>query len=542
MFNLPPGPRETAEFKRIRRLPQRDAEATGESIRYALSDMLRAPGGTMTLRPLQALALAEAVDFGGTVILLPVGQGKTLVSYLLPTVLEAERPLLLVPGKLWHKTIHEFEALAKDWKAPKNLKILTYEKLSADADILDKVAPDLIIADESHKLKNPKATCTKRVWRYWGKNRPKFVPMSGTLAKRSFFDWWHLQGMSLPSPLQPLPDDWRECQLWAQALDEKTRERVALGALEAFGGTIQQARTAYGKILKGTPGVIAADSVDVSASLTIEVSKWQIPKIDEQIRKLNGKWELPDGTEISEAADFWRHSRELANGFYYRWAEEPPAEWREKRRLFNARVREVLRHSRKYTAPAQVVEALREDGDRIVLEWFAAKDSFQPKTEAVWFHEHLLRSIACLSGSCLVWYEHKAVGEKLREQGLPTFGAQGKEITTGKHIYDYAGISAAVSVNAMCEGFNLQRWSKNIVLNCTPTGTVWEQLIGRTHRSGQEADNVEVELITTTDVQRKDFRQARRDAEYIQATTGQAQKLTVADIIGDNDGRQYAGS
>ncbi len=531
LFTGKPGPRPTKDFKRITLLPQRDAEELGEAIREPLSDMYRTPRGKMTLRPLQALALAEAASYEGAVVLLPVGQGKTLVSYLLPTVMEAKRPLLIVPGKLYHKTQVEFRQLDEHWMRPKNLVITTYERISTQPELLNDLKPDLIIADESHKLKNKKATCTKRVWKYWHDSEDlKFVPMSGTLAKRSFFDWWHLQLMALPDELCVLPFAWNEAELWSCALDEKTKNRVNLGVLEHFGDNIQEAREGYGKLLKKVPGIIASDSAEIDSSLSIEIHKFDFKEINEAIELLNTKWELPDGTEISEATDFWRHSREIANGFYYRWKEQPPEFWRESRRLFNARVREVLNNSRKLTSPAQVVESLKDDP--IVIDWFETKDTFIPETKAVWFTNELIMETIDRPG--LIWYEHKAVGEKLAKY-MPTFASQGKNIKTGQSILDFKGDTAAVSIAALCEGFNLQRWSKSTVLNCTPTGTVWEQMLGRTHRPGQDADTVEVDILTTTQIQRHDFKQARADAKYIQATTGQKQKLSFADIIGEDE-------
>lgn len=481
----------------------------------------------MILHPLQALAIGEAAELGGAVILLPVGQGKTLVSFLLPTAMEAKRPLLLVPGKLRHKTAVEFRQLEKHWQRPKNLVIESYETVSNNPNFISNLRPDLIIADESHKLKNPKAGCTKRVWKFWRDNEIAFVPMSGTLTNRSFFDWWHLQAMALPDDLCVLPFAWTEAALWSSALDEKTTDRVGLGALKAFGATVPEAREGYGRLLKRVPGVIAAETKNVSASILIEVKKLDFSEITKNIDTLKKDWVLPDGTEITEASDFWRHSREIANGFFYRWAEEPPEEWREARRAYHRHVREALRCSRKWETPSQVREALRNDA--AISNWNRIEKTFEPRTEAVWLDESVVEIASKAAG--LVWYEHKAVGAKLA-QHLPTFGSQGRNIKTGQSIIDFNGAAAAVSVGALGEGFNLQRWSSNTVLNCTPSGKTWEQMMGRTHRAGQEADTVTFELLTTTEIQRNDFKQALADAEYTQATTGQQQKLCLADIVG----------
>ena len=66
------------------------------------------------------------------------------------------------------------------------------------------------------------------------------------------------------------------------------------------------------------------------------------------------------------------------------------------------------------------------------------------------------------------------------------------------------------------------------MLHATPTGKQWEQMIGRTHRYGQDADAVRVQVLTVVDEQVAGFEQAQADAEYIQQTTGQKQKLCLA--------------
>jgi hypothetical protein len=460
-----------------------------------------------------------------------VGQGKTLVSFLLPEVLEAERPLLIVPGKLLAKTRVEFAEIGKHWKCTRPVTIVSYERISTDPDLLNSLNPDLIIADEAHKLKEIKAACTKRVKKYYVEKQPVFVPMSGTLAKRSFMDWWLLQLMALPYGLHVLPMDWRETARWGQALDEKTKERTGLGALKEFGETLDKAREGYGQRLRATPGVIASDTVNVGASLQIGTLHASENAVDEALELLAKKWELPDGTELMEAVDIWRHSREIANGFYYRWVEEPPAAWREARREANAFVRYKLRGSRKLTAPAQVLEKYASAPE--IRRWKEIKDTFKPETEAVWLTEEPIRKAVELltDQKGLLWYEHKAVGQKLSGLGIPVFGSQGAEIKTGQSIVSYSGTYAACSTTACSEGFNLQRFDRNFILNCTPTGDRWEQLLGRTHRPGQQSDTVEATLIAFAPVQLTDLEQARADAAYVQATTGQAQKLVYADYV-----------
>ena len=74
----------SAEFERVRDLPRRPPVDTSGAVE-ALTEYFRRPGGTQTLRPIQARALLEALEIGALVGIIGAGAGKTLVSALLPT-------------------------------------------------------------------------------------------------------------------------------------------------------------------------------------------------------------------------------------------------------------------------------------------------------------------------------------------------------------------------------------------------------------------------------------------------------------------------
>lgn len=530
-----PGPRQTSEFHRIAAIPTRGvpADTIGAALAGEMTEMLKAPGGAMALRPLQALALAEANEYGGALCLLPVGQGKTLISYLMPGVLNASRALLIVPGKLRNKTITEFEALKKHWKYTR-LEVTSYEMISTHPEFLKRMNPDLIILDEAHKIKSAKSACTKRIVKFWKNNEVNIVAMSGTLASRSFFDWWHIQLMVMRDGQSVLPYDWKEAETWSRALDEKCKDRVGLGALKHFGHNLSEARKGFGTFIKQVPGIIAADSADAPCSLSIEIKVVKHARIDEALKKMEQTWELPNGDEIVDATAYWRHVRELSNGFYYFWKTQPPEVWREARRAFHGFVREKLSGSRKYEAPAQIIEAFRDA--KPVVEWMNIRDSFTPETDAEFLTLDYLQNVVdtAKANNSLIWFQDRAVGQQLSAWGLPVYASQGKEVKTKQSITARTKpCPVAVSTNALSEGFNLQLWNHNMVLNCTPTGTAWEQMIGRTHRFGQTADSVDFLLMASSEAQIADFKQARADARYIEATTGQRQKLTIADICGE---------
>ena len=528
MIRVRRGPLRTTEFRRILALPQRDPDEFGAALAGDLTVMLKKKEGTMSLWPLQALALAEAAAYDGVFCALPVGQGKTLVSFLLPTVMDSTRALLLVRGSLRDKTFKDFYYLSKHWIRHDTYFVSTYEHVSTHPEYLEEIRPDLIVADEAHRLKNKNAGCTKRVIKYWkDSGNTRFVPLSGTLATRSFYDYWHLQLMALPSKMGILPYDYKEAELWSQALDVEPGVRAGLGALEVFGEDMHSARKGFGQFIRKVPGVIYSDSEDVKASISLEIKEVENKKIKDAYNQLFSMWMLPNEDLICTGAEFYRHAREIALGFYYVWKYPPPDYWAEARRKYGSFVRYKLKYSKKYETASQIDSAYADDP--AVFNWKAVEKEFTPETEAVWFAPEMLRKfvLSILDIDALVWYRHKAVGELLNEF-MPVFGSKGEDIETGAHIYDQSKQTIAVSINAMSEGFNLQQWSSNVVLSPPANGRLWEQMIGRTHRNGQKSDEVDIAVLATLPTAYDDLRKAKKDAEYIEATTTQRQKLNFA--------------
>jgi len=122
------------------------------------------------------------------------------------------------------------------------------------------------------------------------------------------------------------------------------------------------------------------------------------------------------------------------------------------------------------------------------------------------------------SGPVIVWYQSRAVEEALRERDMMVYGA-------GQNP-PMQGHTCAMSIAAHGVGKNLQHgWSKQLILETPSSGKVWEQLLGRTHRPGQEADVVEAVVYQHTRAYSGALCKSVEDAEYIQDTTGSRQKL-----------------
>lgn len=549
------GVRASPELQRILWLPRRrwQDDEDLEALREDMTDWLRANGGSMELWSVQAAALRDLHDFGGLFAPVRVGGGKTLASFLAPVVLWCERPLLLIPAKLKRKTEREFKELSEHWRSPINYEIMSYELLSRDrgSQELERVAPDLIVADEAHRLRHESAGCTRKIKR-WMEENPgtKFAAMSGTITTRSLLEYIHILRWCLPEHT-PLPHSWRELQDWADALDEKVKpqNRLAPGALlelctdeekaeaeQGCGEATNAARKGYRRRLVETPGVIATDEKQLGMSLSI--SGLEIKLRTEAVAAfdhLRCFWETPDGWPIMEAMDLWRHARELALGFYYKWEPRPPKDWLAARKEWARFVREALkRHIRNVDTEYQVAKAcIAGELDRTEYDaWKEVQPTFEPNTVPVWIDTTVLEAAAkwLRENEGLCWTEHTAFAERLEVlSGFPYFGPEGKS-RDGVEIEEASG-PVVVSIDSNSEGRNLQfTWSKNLVVSCLTNGLGWEQLAGRTHREGQPADEVSFEIFFVCREHWKAFQQALADARYIENTTGLPQKLLYSDV------------
>lgn len=550
------GVRYTPELERVLALPRRQW-GTDPDLVTLLTEEFRRDGGTMVLRPVQAAILAELHDCGGVLASARVSAGKTLCTFLAPKVLGSKRPLLLIPAKLRVKTERDWLRLQEHWVLP-TIRIEHYEQLSrADsANLLQNMQPDLIVCDEVHRLKHGKSAVTRRLKRFLAANPgTPFMGLSGTITGRTLHEYWHLLRWSVGDENMPLPAEWAEMAEWADCLDVKgSGTRTAPGALVSFcseeeakvldfGGDVglQTIRRAYQRRLVETPGVISTGDAQVACSLSITEVRLDLDHLAPHFKVLREEWRTPSGEDFSEPVDLWRHARELVAGFFYRWNPQPPDGWMAVRREWKKFVREALSHSRKLDTELQIVQAIKagEIADGGLQEkWAATSATFKPNTEAVWIDDVTLKFCAnwLKENRGLCWVEHTAFGRKLAQlSGLPYYGRQGLS-ADGRNVEDEQG-SCILSIEANKEGRNLERFSKNLIASCPPNGERLEQLLGRTHRDLQEADEVEVEVILASKELWRGFQRALEDARYTEDTMGVAQKLLFADkTISDGTG------
>jgi len=179
-----------------------------------------------------------------------------------------------------------------------------------------------------------------------------------------------------------------------------------------------------------------------------------------------------------------------------------------------------------------VLEGGRNIIHRAWLGWFGTSLNKRPPppTVAVWIDDYLVRDAvawACAQDDpAILWYQSRAVESRLRELGVPVYGAG--------HNPPKQGHLCGMSIRAHGVGKNLQHgWRTQLVLEPPSSGNVWEQLLGRTHRPGQEADSVQAYMYQHTEAFQQAIAKAREDALYIQDTTGSRQKLVYCTYTGD---------
>jgi hypothetical protein len=581
---------DTPELRRIFNLPRRSIDYDGEETRSITERLTRAMAkpptrclppevkggclacrgtGSMSLLPTQAIALAEIFKVGGLIGPIRVGGGKTLLSYLAPQMssVPSPRPLLVIPANLRRKTRDAFAQLHRHWKGPDPAvyKIISYEELGVvsaaekldskgtklSPGLLDKYKPTIIVLDEGHKAKNPKAAVTRRLLRYLHQNPTvRLVVLSGTLFGRSLKDFGPLTIRAL-GKLSPVPDSYKELEAWSGALDVKvsSMRRTQPGPLIelctpaelATGPSLDALHAAYGRRFYQTPGVVASNEAELGTSLTFRerrISKPD-PKVDAHFSQFRGTYITPQGLDVPDKMRFKAHALEMALGFEYHWDPQPPDDWRAIRKAWYRVVRYVLKHNRRnLDSEKQARDAILAGlypGKEVWAEWQKVEPTFVPNTVGSWFSKEAIEECALWleEHKGLVWVSHVAFAEALAKvTGLAYYGRKGMS-AKGVYIMDAPQRYPAIaSLESNKLGRDLQyHWSANLAV-CMPTqGLIWEQVVARTHRKGQPEDEVTFDWLSNCTENIANYLQAVDDSRAQELVTGQPQKLQYGDKL-----------
>jgi hypothetical protein len=385
----------------------------------------------------------------------------------------------------------------------------------------------------------------------------RFVAMSGTMTAKGLEDFKHLAELCLREH-SPVPRDRRHFSIWQACIDVDGRpNKTAWKMIEPlwikYGegspfkvrGKERRARIreAFQKRLRSAPGVVASKAGSLGCSLRIIGRDFKLdPKITALLDRLDETGELPDGELAPDDISVWRAHRQLSQGFYLRWDwpdNKPDQAWLDARRRWNQCLRRELetRDEEGYDSGFLVSSRIERELTSVEtprrlraihhawLAWCDQKNKPAPPTVAVWIDDSFIQdAVQWLDDQTepsILWYEHQTVGDALERFGVKVYRA-GEEPPND-------GCPCAMSIAAHGIGKNLQSWSNQLIMCPPSSGHVWEQLLGRTHRPGQEADEVTAIVYMHTPRFHGAVQQAIVDADYIETSTGNSQKILFAD-------------
>ena len=525
----------------------------------------------------QAAAFEELHTCGGVLGIIGVGFGKSGIGILSPMVVDSRHAVLLIPPALRRKLFEkDLDQWAVHFQIPnvtgfplyypsvkQRLTVVAYSELSQakNSDMLQRMPSDLIISDEAHNLKDKKSARTKRFLKAIGEHPARFVALSGTMSSKSIKDYGHLAKLALgegsPLPLHP-----PTLEEWAGAIDSSPFQSPA-GALMKLCNKGENVRDGFGRRLIETPGVVATTTASVACSLEINAIRVPVPAhIEGMLQAVRDTAQRPDGEEAIDAIRQHQWLREIACGFYYRWIYprgEPRDvidQWFDMRKKYFKEVREKLKFSQTFLdSPANLDRAAirwhdgySHDGRRYppktkrgpapVWEsaywnaWREVRHSVKPDTEAVWESDYIVKAAVewARNNTGLIWVQHRCLGESIAAAlKLPYYGGDGDI----PELSEDGSRCAVLSIAANKDGQNLQKFSKNLVVTPITSGKDWEQMIGRTHRQGQQADTITVDVMLHTHEMARAMAKAIEDARYVEQTRHGPQKLCYADYSFD---------
>lgn len=566
--------------------------------------------------------------YGGLFAPIGVGWGKTLITLMIVNRAferrESERSILFVPPPVYVQLTQQDIPWARkrvglrvpftlmggrDLKSrqtaaaskKKGCYIIPYSQLSTkDAeDILNLIEPDLIVFDEAHAIKNPKAARTGRVIRYLSrKPNTKVVALSGTITSKSINDYHHLITHAL-NENSPLPLEPALAQNWSFVLDAKADPSDAqvgpITPLLAWSRThfpkeklpigVPGFRKAYKIRLNTTPGVVSTGDNEIGVSLIIENTPVDLKPVQEteEYRKLirlmtdvEELWRTPSGDEIEYGFHKWRYLYELTSGYYYNLRWPTVEELQSRQRLsadeaqaylveaqvhhealqdYHKKLRRWLEYQGRprLDTPLLVSSNMAAHGSRDVGAdlfgaWRNAKDlefegmperlsepkricDFRIRHAVEWARKHDEDGTGAL-----IWFHHDTAGrwlaEELKAAGIDCIWCPSESIRKGSNatVLDQKNKDRimVVSMGGHGTGKNLQHFQEQLFLQFPRKADLLEQVIGRTHRNGQDADELVIHTMNTSMFDHLNTAACLVDALYIHQTTGARQKAIYA--------------
>lgn len=349
--------------------------------------------------------------------------------------------------------------------------------------------------------------------------------------------------------------------------------------------TVQEAtRDAFRFRLNTSPGVVATSDSSVGCSLIIAWSEPPRPKsveadkLADLMRKVVQDMRTPDGDVIDYGMHTFKWLWELSAGFYNSliWPTvdelrttnaqrgkpitEPEAEallqgakdhhalLQEYHKLLRAFLdtrhqpgcdspmlvaQEITRQldgsTARYRIPSELRQAYQIHRDALFDDLPSRRRvpvricDYKIRSAVEWCRHHAPQN---KGPGGMVWFHHPEIGRWISES-LTAEGIQHTVAMAGDNDAPFKE-GLVVSSYAHATGKNLQHQNRNLVVELRREAAVMEQMLGRTHRSGQLADDVRADVFVSNGFDLALFNALLRDSDYIQSTTGMMQRLCYA--------------
>lgn len=568
-----------SDTERLLSIPRVDStlapDLTQELLRPGARLPFRDASGALVrgLKPIQSQMLWTLRHNRGGVFPVGVGYGKAAVALLAADVMGCEAGVIFTTSASVSQLQRTYAVWRQVFKIDAQLYILSYDRLSTAAfsgyftDILKSVSDPsklVIVADEAHSLKRFESARTKRVARFFtGEgSKARFVALSGTLVSKSIRDFAHLSDWALREQ-SPVPREGRTLDAWCQCLDVDGRpshhDWDFIAPLVRWSHNVsvrdyhgeeqtRLARTAFQDRLRSAPGVVTTAGGSIESSLVYSALSVEVPAIIKTLLSGATSGTAPNGAPLPDPMAVGKVKRQLSMGYYYEWAwpsDQPDKAWLNARSRWHSLVREELKekshegYDSEFLVASRVHESIVRGGHTDVsINLIGAYKNWQiekakrwawpdgsikdsPPKRTIWvsdfFVADVLKRLKSFRKPVLMWSGSRAIQLGLSALGLDVRGAG---MTPPK-----TAVNCVLSIRAFSAALNLQQWACNLVLDPPSSAETWEQMIGRTHRTGQEADVVEVYYYEHTDAFTAAFRAAKECARSIEDNLGNAQKL-----------------
>ena len=338
-------------------------------------------------------------------------------------------------------------------------------------------------------------------------------------------------------------------------------------------------RAAYKRRLVTAPGVVASSDAEIGTSLILHNE--MIPKeicektegwhlLEELRRKIEEEWLTPNGDEIEHAIHTWKWMDELSAGFYNEMTWPTVQKLAERRRITETEAEDLMQRSKDHhEAQQEYHKALRQwlerehkpgldtpmlvglemarNGDKqvhpeVYAAWKAMRAlDFEGRperdTRAVRVCAYKINAAVHWAATvpkdkgAILWVRSIEVGEWLYD-AMKTAGFDVVHCPAGanERMLDPGNGRRFIvaSIKAHGIGKNLQHFEHQYIVQWPRGADIAEQLIGRTHRTGQQADELVVWTNHTLFFDELNFAACLNDALYIHQTTGSPQKLIYA--------------